>query len=193
MLLAWSSGDAAALDELMPLVEGELRRLAGYYMRHEKPGHTLQTTALVNEAYLKLIDQKKAPGENRAQFFAIASKIMRRILIDHARTQSRAKRGGGAIHVDLDSVAVLSPETADELLALNEALTKFAKDHPIRYRVFEMRYFGGLTAEETAEALLLEKITANKLSKITIDKYWSFAKAFLRSELYGSENNSDET
>lgn len=185
LLIEWSYGDTSALDKLMPYVERELHRIASQYMRRENPGHTLQTTALVNEAYLKLIEQRDVTWQNRAQFFAIAAKIMRRILIDHARTQSRVKRGGGAIHVDLNEVAVLSPEQADDLLALNEALSKFAVDYPIKSKVFEMRFFGGLTAKETAEVL--------QLAESTIDKHWRFAKAWLRCEIYGTENNSYES
>lgn len=175
LLIDWSNGDASALDDLMPLVEGELRRIAAHCMRRESPGHTLQTTALVNEAYLKLVDQTKAQWQNRAHFFAIAARLMRRILLDHARTQRRAKRGGGAVHVELDGVAALSPEKSEELFALDEALSKLAAFDPLKSKIVEMRYFGGLSVEETAEVL--------QLAPITIMRHWGLAKSWLRREL----------
>ncbi len=178
LLISWGDGDAAALDKLMPLVDVELRRIAAHHMRRENPGHTLQTSALVNEAYLKLVQQKKTSWENRSHFFAIAAQLMRRILLDHARTRRRDKRGGGAIHVDLEKVAVLSPEKSEDLLALDEALLKLASFDQLKSRIVEMRYFGGLSVEETAEVL--------QLAPITVMRHWSLAKAWLRRELRGT-------
>ena len=173
LLVAWSDGDRSALDKLLPLVEGELHRLAHRYMSHERQDHTLQTTALVNEAYLKLIDQK-VDWQNRAHFFGIAAQIMRRILIDHARKHLGPRRGGGKT-ISLDEVAVVSDERASELVALDEALTTLAKVDERKSRVVELRYFGGLSVEETAEVL--------GVSPDTITRDWRTAKAFLRREL----------
>jgi RNA polymerase sigma factor (TIGR02999 family) len=175
LLIDWSNGNATALDDLMPLVEGELRRIAANCMRRENPGHTLQTTALVNEAYLKLVDQTRARWQNRAHFFAIAARVMRRILLDHARTQRRAKRGGGAIHVELDGIIALTTEKSDELFALDEALSRLASFDPVKSKIVEMRYFGGLTVEETAEVL--------QVAQVTVMRHWSLAKSWLRREL----------
>ncbi len=174
LLAAWSDGDGSALDKLLPLVADELHRLAHRYMSHERPDHTLQTTALVNEAYLKLIDQKNVHWQNRAHFFGIAAQIMRRILIDHARRHLGAQRGG-AETISLDEVAVVSDERAAELVALDEALTSLAKVDERKGRVVELRYFGGLSVEETAEVLAV--------SPDTITRDWRRAKAFLRREL----------
>jgi RNA polymerase sigma-70 factor (ECF subfamily) len=178
LLNAWSDGDRSALDKLLPLVEGELHRLAHRYMSHEREGHTLQTTALVNEAYLKLIDQK-VEWQNRAHFFGIAAQIMRRILIDHARKHLGARRGGGHT-ISLDEVAVVSDERASELVALDEALTTLGRVDERKSRVVELRYFGGLSVEETATVL--------GVSEDTITRDWRRAKAFLRREL--SQNPS---
>ncbi len=174
LLAAWSDGDGSALDKLLPLVADELHRLAHRYMSHERPDHTLQTTALVNEAYLKLIDQRNVHWQNRAHFFGIAAQIMRRILIDHARKHLGAQRGGGKT-ISLDEVAVVSDERAAELVALDDALTSLAKLDERKGRVVELRYFGGLSVEETAEVL--------GLSADTITRDWRRAKAFLRREL----------
>ena len=130
LLIDWNNGSPEALERLMPLVESELRRIAANHMRRESPGHTLQTTALVNEAYLKLVDQREVRWQNRAHFFALASQLMRRILLDHARAQRRAKRGGDAVHVDLDDVAVIAPEKSEDLIALDEALAALAEFDP---------------------------------------------------------------
>jgi RNA polymerase sigma-70 factor (ECF subfamily) len=173
LLVAWSDGDQSALDKLLPLVEGELHRLAHRYMNHEREGHTLQTTALVNEAYLKLIDQK-VEWQNRAHFFGIAAQIMRRILIDHARKHLGPRRGGGET-ISLDDVAVVSDERATELVALDEALTTLGKIDERKSRVVELRYFGGLSVEEVATVL--------GVSEDTITRDWRTAKAFLRREL----------
>jgi len=173
LLAAWSEGDRAALDSLLPLVEGELHRLAHRYMSKERPDHTLQTTALVNEAYLKLIDQK-VDWQSRAHFFGIAAQIMRRILIDHARRHLGPKHGGGKT-ISLEDVAVVSDERASELVALDEALTMLAKVDERKSRIVELRYFGGLTVEETAAVL--------GVSDETIRREWLRAKAFLHREL----------
>jgi len=173
LLAAWSDGDRSALHKLLPLVEGELHRLAHRYMSHERPDHTLQTTALVNEAYLKLIDQKGV-WQNRAHFFGIAAQIMRRILIDHARKHLGPRRGGGNT-IALDEVAVISNDRAAELVALDEALTTLTKVDERKGRVVELRYFGGLSVEESATVL--------GVSVDTITRDWRRAKAFLRREL----------
>jgi RNA polymerase sigma-70 factor (ECF subfamily) len=173
LLAAWSEGDRSALDCLLPLVEGELHRLAHRYMSHERPDHTLQTTALVNEAYLKLIDQK-VDWQSRAHFFGIAAQIMRRILIDHARRHLGPKHGGGKT-ISLEDVAVVSDERASELVALDEALTMLAKVDERKSRIVELRYFGGLTVAETAAVL--------GVSDETIRREWLRAKAFLHREL----------
>ena len=173
LLVAWSDGDRSALDKLLPLVEGELHRLAHGYMSHERQDHTLQTTALVNEAYLKLIDQK-VDWQNRAHFFGIAAQIMRRILIDYARKHLGPNRGGRKT-ISLGEVAVVSDERASELVALDEALTTLAKVDGRKSRVVELRYFGGLSVEETAAVL--------GVSGETIRREWLRAKAFLHREL----------
>jgi RNA polymerase sigma factor (TIGR02999 family) len=175
LLVDWSNGDQAALDRLMPLVHEELRMLAHHYMRRERPGHTLQTTALVNEAYLRLVDQRELRWQNGAHFFAIAAQLMRRILVDHARSHLYAKRGGGAHKVSLDEAAVVSQERSNEILALDEALKSLASVDPQQSRVVELRFFGGLTVEQSAEVL--------GLSPATIKREWSTAKAWLYHEL----------
>jgi RNA polymerase sigma-70 factor, ECF subfamily len=175
LLVGWGDGDQAALDELIPLVYDELKRLAHYFMRRERPGHTLQTTALVDEAYLRLADQRHAQWKSRAQFFHIAAQFMRRILVDHARSQLRAKRGGGAIKVSLDEVAVLSPERGADLLSLDAALERLALIDRRKAEVVELRYFAGLSVEEAADVL--------NVSPITIKRDWLVAKAWLRREI----------
>jgi RNA polymerase sigma-70 factor (ECF subfamily) len=175
LLVNWSSGDQSALEKLLPLVEKELRRLAHSYMRRESPGHTLQTTALVNEAYLKLVDQTRTKWQNRAHFFGIAAQIMRRILLNHARNQRRKKRGGEAIHVSLSEASVMTLGNSKELIALDEALLRLADLDERKSRVVELRYFGGLDVEETAEVL--------KVSQITVMRDWKFAKAWLSREI----------
>ena len=171
LLVDWSNGDQTALEKLLPLVERELHRLAHSYMRRENPDHTLQTSALVNEAYLKLIDQKKTHWQNRAHFFGIAAQIMRRILMNYARDQHRAKRGGKAVQVSLSQVAVMSEEKSGELIALDEALQRLAEIDERKSQVVELRHFGGLSIEETAEVL--------KISPITVMRDWKYAKAWL--------------
>ncbi len=175
LLVDWSNGDQAALDKLLPLVEQELHRLAHSYMRRENPDHTLQTTALVNEAYLKLIDQKKTRWQNRAHFFAIAAKIMRRILLNYARDQHRQKRGGKAVQVSLSKVSLISMGRPEELIALDEALERLAAVDERKARVVELKYFGGLETDEIAEVL--------KVSEITVLRDWRFARAWLLREI----------
>jgi len=175
LLIAWSSGDKAALDKLMPLIHQELRRLAHRYMSRERPGHTLQTTALVNEAYVRLVNRKNVHWQNRAHFFAIAAELMRTILVDHARSHAFAKRGGGARNITLDEAMVVSQQRAAEVVALDEGLKELAAIDPQQSRIVELRFFGGLTIEEIAEVL--------GLSPATIKREWSTAKAWLYHEL----------
>jgi RNA polymerase sigma factor (TIGR02999 family) len=175
LLAAWSDGDRDALDRLLPLVERELHRLAHHYMSRERPDHTLQTSALVNEAYLKLVDQTRVRWQNRAHFFAIAAQTMRRILIDHARRRRYDKRGGGAHALPLDEAAHVSDERAAELVALDDALKLLQDVDERKARVVELRYFGGLSIEETAEVL--------KVSPDTVGREWRRARAFLLREM----------
>ena len=175
LLIKWSNGDKAALDKLMPLIQEELRRLAHHYMSRERPGHTLQTTALVNEAYLRLVNRKDVHWQNRTHFFAIAATLMRSILVDHARSHTYAKRGGGAHKTELDEAMVVSQERAAEVVALDDALKELASFDLKQSRIVELRFFGGLTTEETAEVL--------HLSPATIKREWSTAKAWLYHEL----------
>jgi RNA polymerase sigma factor (TIGR02999 family) len=175
LLIDWSRGDQAALDSLMPLVYEELRRLAHRYMRRERVGHTLQTTALINEAYLRLIEQQHVQWQSRAHFFAIAAELMRRILVDYARTRTRAKRGGGALRVSLNEGAVSSQERGAELIALDDALQRLAVIDPRKSRVVELRFFGGLSIEETAEVL--------NVTPMTVVRDWKTAKAWLHREI----------
>ena len=179
LLVDWSNGDQTALEKLLPLVEQELHRLAHNYMRREKPDHTLQTTALVNEAYLKLIDQNKTRWQNRAHFFAIAARLMRRILINYARDKHRKKRGGKAVQVSLSEASVVCLEKPDELIALDEALDRLAAFDERKSQVVELRYFGGLDVDETAEVL--------KVSPITVTRDWQFARAWLLREIQNGE------
>jgi len=181
LLAEWSSGDESALGELLPLVEKELHRLAHHYMSRERPGHTLQTTALINEAYLRLVHGKQKHFQNRAHFFAVAANLMRQIMVDHARARQSAKRGGGLHKVSLDEAAVVSDERAAELIALDEALHELMRAAPRQGRVVELRYFGGLSVEETAEVL--------KLHPNTILNDWREAKAWLYFVLNESETS----
>jgi RNA polymerase sigma factor (TIGR02999 family) len=175
LLLEWSGGNPDAFKELLPLIYDELRRLAHNFLYRERPDHTLQTTALVHEAYLKLIDQTDARWQNRAHFFAIAAQAMRRILIDSARKHVAEKRGGGGEKLSLDEVAGLSIEPDTDLLALDEALTALARFDSVQSRIVELRYFGGMTIEQTAEVM--------KLSPATIKREWSMARAWLHQAL----------
>jgi RNA polymerase sigma factor (TIGR02999 family) len=175
LLVDWGNGDQSALDKLLPLVERELHRLAHSYMRRENPDHTLQTTALIHETYLRLVDQRKVEWQNRAHFFGIAARIMRRILLNYARDQNRQKRGGKAIHVSLSEAMVMPAEKDRELIALNDALDRLEALDPRKSRVVELRYFGGLSVEEAAEVL--------KVSPVTVMRDWQFAKAWLAREM----------
>ena len=175
LLVDWSNGNQAALDKLMPLVDRELHRLAHHYFRRENAGHTLQTTALVNEAYLRLVDQRHAHWKNRAHFFALSAQLMRRILVDHARKRQYGKRGGGAHKISLDETMVGSPERGADLIALDEALNRLATIDSRKSRVVELRFFGGLSVEETAEAL--------HISEVTVMREWNLAKAWLYDSL----------
>jgi len=175
LLISWSKGDQAALERLMPFVERELHRIAHYHMNRESPGHTLQTSALVNEAYLKLINQKKVKWQNRAHFFAIAATLMRRVLLDHAKAQNRAKRGGDAQHVQLSEAFISSDKQSEELIALDEALSNLALIDQQKSKIVEMRYFGGLSIDEIAEVL--------GISAVSVRRHWSLAKAWLRREV----------
>jgi RNA polymerase sigma-70 factor (ECF subfamily) len=176
LLRAWGDGDRAALDRLTAIVYDELRRLARHYMRGERPGHSLQTTALVNEAYMRLVDYKNMQWQNRAHFFAVASQLMRRILVDHARRHN-LKRGGGVQHVSLEETAMVGGDRAADLVALDDAMDALARIDPRKVRVVEMRFFGGLSVEETAEVL--------RVSPVTVMRDWSTAKAWLYRELTG--------
>jgi RNA polymerase sigma factor (TIGR02999 family) len=178
LLAEWSEGNQAALDQLYPLVYNELRRLAHGYLRRERKGHTLQTTALINEAYLRLVDQKHVHWSNRSHFFGISAQIMRRILIDHARRYDYAKRGGGAQRISLDEAAVVAKQRGRALLMLDEALKSLAKIDLRRSQVVELRYFGGLNNEEIAGVL--------KISENTVMRDWNMARAWLYQELSGS-------
>jgi RNA polymerase sigma-70 factor (ECF subfamily) len=175
LLMDWSSGNQAALDRLIPMVDRELHRLAHHYMRRENAGHTLQTTALVNEVYLKLIDQKNVHWKNRAHFFALSAQLMRRILVDHARNRQYAKRGGGARRISFDEALVVSSERGTDLVALDDALNKLTSIDLRKAKVVELRFFGGLSVEETAEAL--------QISAVTVMREWSMAKAWLYNSL----------
>ncbi|HEV2351402.1 MAG TPA: sigma-70 family RNA polymerase sigma factor [Terriglobia bacterium] len=175
LLQAWSGGDKKALDKLAPLVYAELHRTAHRYMARERPGHTLQTTALVNEVYLRLVDTKEVNWQNRAHFFGICARLMRRVLTDFARSKGFLKRGGRSPHVALDDALVVSPQPRADLVALDEALNELSKQDPRKSQVVELRFFGGLTVEETAEVL--------KVSGETVKRDWELAKAWLLREM----------
>jgi RNA polymerase sigma-70 factor, ECF subfamily len=175
LLIAWGNGDQAALSKLIPLVYQELHRMAARYMRRESPGHTLQTSALVNEVYLKLVDQKNVHWQNRAHFFGVSAQLMRRILVDHARKHARLKRGGATQNLSLDETAILSNARAAEFIALDDALTSLAEMDPSKSRIVEMKFFGGLNFEEVAEV--------EKVSSRTIRREWRKAKAWLHQEM----------
>jgi RNA polymerase sigma factor (TIGR02999 family) len=175
LLIRWRNGDQTALDELAPLVYIELRRLAKYYMRRERPGHSLQPTDLVHEAYLRLVDEKEIDWQNRAQFFGIAAVRMRHILVEHARSRQAAKRGGGKYRLSLSEADRIEKKHEVDLLALDEALQRLESLDQQKSRIVELRYFGGLTIEETAEAL--------RISPATVKRDWRMARAWLRSEI----------
>jgi len=175
LLRAWSDGDHTALEQLAAVVYRELHLMARRYMKSERPGHTLQTTALVNEVYLRLVDVKNVDWQHRAQFFAISAQMMRRILVDAARARGSQKRGGGAAKLDFDETAVVSPEPDASVVELDEALEAFSKAAPRQAKVVELRYFGGLSEEQTAEVL--------NVSERSVRRDWQFARAWLRREL----------
>jgi RNA polymerase sigma factor (TIGR02999 family) len=178
LLLAWSHGQQSALDQLIPLVHDELHRIAKRYMGRERPGQTMQTTALVNEAYLRLVDSSRVHWQNRAHFFAIAAQLMRRILVDFARSRHNLKHGGRAEQVSLDEALVISPERGADIVALDNALKALASLDARQSQVVELRFFGGLSINETAEVL--------KVSEGTVRRDWSLAKAWLHRELSGA-------
>ena len=182
LLSDWSDGDRDALERLTQVVYAELHRLAHQHMNRERPGHTLQTSALVNEAFLRLIDQRNVRWNNRAHFFAIAAQMMRRILVDYARMHMYAKRGAGAIHVSLDHAHAVSNDPGAEVTALDEALTKLEAMDPQQARVVELRFFGGLTIKETAEAM--------GISIDMVKREWNTAKAWLYREMRSNEDDS---
>ncbi len=175
LLLAWSAGDRTALDQLVPIVHEELRRLARLQMRAERDNHTLQTTALVNEAFLRLVDLRRIRWQDRAHFLALSARLMRRILVDHARTRSYQKRGGGAANVTLDEALIASEERGADLVALDDALEDLARVDARKSQVVELRFFGGLSVEETAQAL--------KVSPETVTRDWRLAKVWLLREI----------
>jgi RNA polymerase sigma-70 factor (ECF subfamily) len=179
LLQQWSHGDDAALAELTPLVYEELRRLAHHYMEGERPGHTLQTTALVNEAYLRLADQTNPNWQSRAHFFAVAARAMRGILVNYAKSNQAQKRGGGAARIELDEAAILSPEQSKEIVDLHEALERLATLNSRKARVVELKYFGGLNHDEIAEVM--------KISTVTVRRDWMFAKTWLYDELQNAD------
>lgn len=179
LLADWSGGDSDALDRLIPLVQPELHRLAHHYMSREAIGHTLQTTALLNEAYLQLVDDPKRSWQNRTHFVAAAAQLMRRIMVDHARERRAVKRGGGALKVSLDDAALVTERRSEELLALDEALQELAALDPRKSQIVELRYFGGMTIEETATFL--------KMSHRSVEREWTMAKAWLYRALSGKE------
>jgi len=180
LLKEWGDGDQSARDQLMPLVYDELRRMAHQHMRKERPGHTLQTSALVHEAFVRLVDQSEVQWQNRAHFFGIAAQMMRRILVDYARSRGYAKRGGDARQVSLDEVAIVSEERAADVVALDDALTSLATIDSRKSQIVELRFFSGLSIEETAEVLAV--------SPGTVMRDWALAKAWLRREMTADSN-----
>jgi RNA polymerase sigma factor (TIGR02999 family) len=178
LLVQWSHGNDAALAELTPLVYEELHRVAHHHLSGQRPNHTLQTTALANEAYLRLADQTNPRWQNRAHFFAVAARAMRQILVSYARTQQAQKRGGGAFKVDLDEAALVSPKESKEIVDLHEALEQLSGLDSRKAQIVELKYFGGLNYDEIAEVL--------KISRITVRRDWEFAKVWLYTELHGA-------
>ena len=181
LLIQWREGDKTAFDTLIPLVYEELRRMASYYMRRRRPGDTLQTSALINEAYLRLVDHKNMRWQNRAHFFAVAAQAMRRILVDHARARNASKREGGGIKVYLDQAADVGQQRAGELIALDDALKELALFDARKNRIVELRYFGGLSVEETAQVL--------EVSSVTVKREWRAAKLWLLRAMSSEEQN----
>jgi RNA polymerase sigma factor (TIGR02999 family) len=184
LLRAWSDGDQSALERLTPIIYDELHHLARRYMRRERSSHSLQTTALLNEAYMRLVDYKRMQWQNRAHFFAVAAQLMRRILVEHARRHN-LKRGGGVPHVSLEEAAVVGGDEDADLMALDDAMNALARIDPRKVQVVEMRFFGGLSVEETAEVL--------KVSAITVKREWRAAKAWLYRELAGGTSDGART
>jgi RNA polymerase sigma factor (TIGR02999 family) len=182
LLKAWSEGDDVALEQLTPVVENELRRIARRCMAREKPGHILQSAALVNEVYLRLVDIQAVSWQDRTHFFAMCARLMRRILTDYARSRNYLKRGGGAVHISLDEGLLVTPEKEADILALDEALTRFALRYPRQSQVVELRFFGGLEVEEVAETL--------KISGVTVRRDWKFAKAWLLRAISGEVSDA---
>lgn len=182
LLADWSEGDQAALEKLTPLVYRELHRLARYYMAAERPDHTLQATALVNEAYMRLADWKPMPWQNRAHFFAVSAQLIRRILVDHARAHLGGKRGGGQRHVSLEDTAVISPEKSLDFLALDDALQRLGEMDARKAQVVELRFFGGLSVEECAAVM--------KVSPVTVMRDWNLAKVWLLRELSADSSST---
>jgi RNA polymerase sigma-70 factor, ECF subfamily len=180
LLLAWSGGDRGALNQLTPIVYRELQRLARQYMRRERPGHSLQTTALVHEAYVRLVDCNRMQWQNRAHFFAVCSQLMRRILVEHARRRN-LKRGGNVQHISLEDAVQVGSQRAADLVALDDAMNALARFDPRKAQVVEMRFFGGLTAEEAAEVL--------RVSPVTVLRDWSTAKAWLYRQMSGGADH----
>jgi RNA polymerase sigma factor (TIGR02999 family) len=175
LLAGWREGDRAALDQLLPLISAELNRLARCHLGRERKNHTLQPSSLVQEAFLRLLPNRNIDWRNRAHFFAVASQVMRHVLVDYARERQRGKRGGGAVHIPLDAAVVLSPDQVEHIVAVDLALERLAKTDERKSRVLEMRFFGGLSVEETAEAL--------GVAPNTVIRDWHFARAWLRREL----------
>jgi RNA polymerase sigma factor (TIGR02999 family) len=184
LLRAWSGGDPKALAKLTPIVYDELHRLARRYMKRERPGHSLQTTALVNEAYTRLVDYKRMQWQDRAHFFAVSAQLMRRILVEHARRHN-LKRGGGVQHVSLDEATIVGGDGDTDLVALDDAMNALARLDPRKVQVVEMRFFGGLSVEETAEVL--------KVSSVTVKRDWRAARTWLYRELTGATNHGPQT
>ena len=178
LLVEWSQGDDAALVKLTPLVYEELRRVAHHYLSGQRSGHTLQTTALVNEAYLRLADQTNPNWHSRAHFFAVAARAMRQILVSYARSNRAQKRGGGAARIELDEAAILSPEQSQEIIDLHEALERLETLDPRKAQVVELKFFGGLSYDEIAEVL--------KIARVTVRRDWEFAKLWLYTELHSA-------
>lgn len=181
LLVEGSKGNKEALDQLLPIVYAELRLQAARFLRRERAGHTLQTTALIHEAYIRLVDQRNVQWQNRAQFFGVAAQLMRRILVDHARTKKRTKRGGSAVRVSLDQAMVITQEPEIDVVALDQALNRLAEIDPQQSRIVELRFFSGLSVEETAEVL--------GISPATVKRDWSVAKAWLHREISGDEQS----
>lgn len=175
LLLEWRNGDESSIERLVPLVESELKRIARNYLRREHANHSFQTSDLINEAYIRLVNQRHVQWQNRSHFFAVSSIILRRILLNHARDRAAGKRGGAAIVLNIDEVEILSTEKTAELISLDEALTRLADFDRLKARIVEMRYFGGLTAAETAEVL--------KITPAAVNRHWTLARAWLARQL----------